>query len=213
MKDSVSIIMPIYNVESYIEATLSSVFNQTYKNIEYILVDDCGTDNSMNKIYEMLESDIYKDKNVKVIKHECNKGVSAARNTGVTNSSSEYIFFMDSDDIITPNCIELHMNAMKKSKLDFTVGGIETVGSKTVHIRRLDNKIVEGRVVDAFLKRGWDPGPCNKLINKDFLLRNNIQFTDGIRFEDILWAYYMSKNANRIELIAEQTYKYMMHKG
>lgn len=213
MKSTVSIIMPIYNVEGYVEKSLRSAFNQTYENIEYVLIDDCGTDKSMEKVFALLLLDEYKDKVVKVIKHECNKGVSAARNTGVLNSSSEFIYFMDSDDVIVPNCIELHINAIKKNRVDFTIGGVETVGSKTIHIRKLNAQKLEGTVLTNFFKRTWDPGPWNKLIRKSFLLNNNIVFTEGIRFEDILWSYYMAKKANTVELIEFQTYKYIVHQN
>lgn len=212
MKDFVSIIIPIYNVEEYIEKSLLSALNQTYENIEYVLVDDCGTDGSMSKVYDLLESDAYKNRKVKVIKHECNRGVSVARNTGVRNSTSEYIYFMDSDDIIVPECIELHVNAIKSSKVDFTVGGMETIGSKSIHIHKLVSKRLEGSILTSFFKRDWDPGPCNKLIRKDFILKNGIEFTEGIRFEDVLWSYYMAKNATTVELIESQTYKYIIHK-
>lgn len=211
MRDYVSIIMPIYNVESYIEATLRSALNQTYENIEYVLVDDCGTDESMRKAYDLINSSEYKDKKIRVIRHEGNKGVSAARNTGVANASSEYIYFMDSDDIIEPNCIELHMNAIKVSCVDFTIGGIETIGSKTVHVHKLIAQKIVGSALSNFFKRDWDPGPCNKLIRKKFLLENKIEFVEGIRFEDILWSYYMAKNAKAIELLEPQTYKYVVH--
>ena len=213
MNGFVSIIIPIYNVEEYIEETLQSALNQTYEKIEYILVDDCGTDESMRKAYRLLESDAYKNKVVKVIKHEKNKGVSAARNSGVKNSSSEYVYFMDSDDIIVPNCIEQHVNAINASCVDFTIGGIETIGSKTIHVHKLTPRKIEGSVLSNFFKRDWDPGPCNKLIRKKFLLDNKIEFVEGIRFEDILWSYYMAKNAKAVELLDSQTYKYIIHKN
>lgn len=214
MGKSVSIIIPIYNVEQYIENTLRSALDQTYKNIEYILVDDCGSDNSIKIVQELIASDEYKAKVVKIVKHECNKGVSVARNTGVEHSSSDYIYFLDSDDIITPNCIEQHINAINNSSdIDYTIGGIETIGSKTIHICKLRDETIEASVVDAFFKRTWDPGPCNKLIKRNFLINNNILFKEGIRFEDILWSYQMSKNAKKVRLVAEQTYKYMIHKG
>lgn len=213
MKDFVSIIIPIYNVEEYIEETLQSALNQTYENIEYVLVDDCGTDESMEKVYKLLDSDTYKNKVIKVIKHEVNKGVSAARNTGVINSSSEYVYFMDSDDIIVPNCIELHVNAINASCVDYTIGGIETIGSKTIHVHKLVAQKTDGPVLANFFKRDWDPGPCNKLIRKSFILDNSIEFVEGIRFEDILWSYYMAKNAKAVELLEPQTYKYIVHQN
>ena len=93
----VSIIIPIYNVESYIANCLHSVFNQTYKDLEIILVDDCGTDKSMNIAMESInkyKSSFY----IKVIHHKENKGLSAARNSGIKEATGDYIYFLDSDD-------------------------------------------------------------------------------------------------------------------
>ena len=108
----ISIIIPIYNVEEYIIECLESIYNQTYKNIEVILVDDCGSDNSMNIVKEYLTPE--KHSFTKIIQHQQNKGLSAARNTGIKHATGDYIYFIDSDDFITPNCIESFYNLIQK---------------------------------------------------------------------------------------------------
>ncbi|MBH0087061.1 glycosyltransferase family 2 protein [Psychrobacter sp. SCQQ22] len=91
----VSIIVPVYNVASYIDACLASIKQQTYKNIEIIVVEDCSTDNSKQALTPHLT-----DKRIKVIQHNENSGLSAARNTGIKSAIGEYMMFVDSDDIV-----------------------------------------------------------------------------------------------------------------
>jgi glycosyltransferase involved in cell wall biosynthesis len=101
-KPIISVLLPVYNVEKYIGHCLETIINQTYKNIEIIVVDDCSPDNS-GKIAE----DYAKmDSRIKVIHHEYNKGLSATRNTGIENSSGEYITFIDSDDWVSNDYVE-----------------------------------------------------------------------------------------------------------
>lgn len=213
MNPLVSIIIPIYNVNRYVEKSLSSAFNQSYKHIEYLLIDDRGTDDSMNKVYELIKSEVYCNRNVRILQHDKNRGVSVARNTGIKHASGEFIFFMDSDDILTTNCIELHVKAIMESNSDFTIGGVDIVGSQSIHIKRIDDQILEGQILMNFFNRKWDSGPWNKLIRRDFIINYNLVFREGIRYEDILWGYNISKKANKVHLLSEVTYKYMIHKG
>ena len=100
-KPLISIIVPVYNVELYIDACLDSIEQQTYKNLEIIVVEDCSTDNSTQAIKYHL-----KDNRIKLIQHENNSGLSAARNTGIEAATGEYMMFVDSDDIIDLNLIK-----------------------------------------------------------------------------------------------------------
>ena len=101
----VSIIIPVYNVASYIEECIQSVLDQTYPDLEVVLVDDCGTDHSMelaeNLIRKSNRSSIFR-----IEKHDRNRGLSAARNTGIKTATGEYLYFVDSDDKISQDCIE-----------------------------------------------------------------------------------------------------------
>lgn len=101
MNDLISIIVPVYNVEKYLNKCIDSIINQTYKNIEIILVDDGSTDNSGKICDEYL----LRDSRIKVI-HKNNGGLSSARNEGINISSGEYIGFVDSDDWVEPNMYE-----------------------------------------------------------------------------------------------------------
>jgi glycosyltransferase involved in cell wall biosynthesis len=114
----VSIIVPVYNAQKYIEECFNSIANQTYKNIEAVFVDDCSTDNSLKILQELKEQ---REKNdsiqYKIIKHEINRGVHISRNTGITyslNNGADYICFIDNDDIIIPIAVEILLNCAKK---------------------------------------------------------------------------------------------------
>lgn len=98
----VSVIVPVYNVEQYLDECLNSIRKQTYENIEIIVVEDCSTDGSLNTLAKHLE-----DYRVKLIKHKKNSGLSAARNTGIDAAQGEFIMFVDSDDLVHLSLIEL----------------------------------------------------------------------------------------------------------
>lgn len=110
MKMKVSIIIPVYNVSKYIERCLKSVLGQTWKDLEIILVDDCTPDDSMDIVRGILETSSRSDI-VTILKHEKNRGLSAARNTGIRQATGNYLYFLDSDDYLPANGIELLADA------------------------------------------------------------------------------------------------------
>lgn len=122
----ISVIVPIYNVENYILECLQSVAAQTKtKNVECILVDDCGTDNSV-KVAEQFISDYKGDISFALFHHSENKGLSAARNTGIKNARGKYLFFLDSDDTIKPYCLDELFALAEKYHADMVQGSYES---------------------------------------------------------------------------------------
>ena len=110
----ISIIIPVYNVEEYLRECLDSCINQTLKDIEIICVDDCSPDNSI----KILEEYQQKDSRIKILRHETNKNLGAARNTGLANATGEYIWFVDSDDYIDTKACEILYYAIKEFNVD-----------------------------------------------------------------------------------------------
>lgn len=110
----ISIIIPVYNVEKYLAECLDSCINQTLKNIEIICVDDASPDNSI-KILEEYQA---KDLRIKIIRHEKNKNLGGARNTGLANATGEYVWFVDSDDYIDTNACQILYDAIKDFNVD-----------------------------------------------------------------------------------------------
>lgn len=209
MQPIVSIIIPVYNVEDYIEDCLKSVISQTYQGkIECIIVDDCTPDNSCRKIEKILSTYTGNIK-FKVIHHEVNKGLSAARNTGIKHATGEWLYFLDSDDELYDYTIEILVN-------NIDIINTIIIGS---HLSISDNKIIEniykcnslkGKeiIVDAFVRKNCSIYAWNKLIKRDFIIENNLYFKERLTFEDLLWNFEAFTILENIKTINIPTYKY-----
>lgn len=207
----VSIIIPVYNSSQYIERCICSVLAQTEQQIECLVVDDCGVDDSIEKCNNLFLN--YSGSIVcRIIHHEQNKGVSAARNSGTDAATGKYIFYLDSDDEITPNCIEfLLKGANENPESEFIYGQCLVVNGKglseklSYDITSL-NTNYEVRKDFLFKKRKCYGVVWNKLVKRDFLVNNNIRFKEGIIHEDELWMYCVSMLANSIHFVDIPTY-------
>lgn len=208
----VSLIIPVYNVEHYVQRALLSALSQTYVSIEYILVDDCGQDNSMALVQKILSNHPRKNE-VFIYKHEKNRGLSAARNTGLIKATGEYIYFMDSDDEITEDCIEKHYGAIVGKDADFTIANTRLEGAKSIHVKPISSDVENEYPLLSYMKRKWSISAWNKLYRRSFLVDNNFCFKEGLLHEDILWSYQLSCKAQKIALVEEATYIYKIHQG
>lgn len=138
--DLVSIIIPVYNSEKFIKETIKTVQNQTYKNWELILVNDCSTDNSK----KIIEEEIKKDNKIKLINLKENSGVAIARNTGIDNAKGKYIAFLDSDDLWNEEKLKKQIDFMKEKQCNFSFTGYEFAdknGKGNGNIVRVPEKI------------------------------------------------------------------------
>lgn len=204
----VSVIIPIYNVSEHIESSLRSALNQTFTSIEYILVDDRGSDNSMQIVNAIIS--MHERKNdIKVIQHENNKGLSAARNTGMKYAQGKFLFFMDSDDEISIDCIQKHYDAIVNNNANFTVANIEWIGSKSIHANiNLSKDIESCPPFISFCNKMWSVSAWNKLYNKRFIQESSMEFIDGLIHEDVMWSFTLSRLAKKIAVVDDKTYKY-----
>lgn len=210
----VSIIIPVYNVEPYIERCLLSVLNQTYLHIEVIIVDDCTPDNSINIAEEVLFG--YPGKNVRIIKHEENRGLSATRNTGIKAATGDYIYFLDSDDEIIKDAISDLVNNALNSGSDVVVGGIQIKGNyPEINLFFPDNYIISEseEILNTFFRNEWYVMACNKLINLSFLRTNSLFFYEGIYHEDLLWSFELAQKVRSISFCLNQTYIYYIREN
>jgi len=172
----VSIIVPVYNTEKYIEKCLKSLLNQTLKDIEIIVIDDGSTDNSKNIIKNFTE----KDSRFKYWYKE-NGGQATARNLGISKASGEYIAFIDSDDYVDKSmCKEMYECAINNNSDIVSADYYLDYGSSCEYI-------VVGDSVNSFSQKDYifsGAGPCNKLYKKSFLIENDFKFPEGIIYED-----------------------------
>ena len=194
-KDLISIIIPVYNVELYLEKCLDSIINQTYKNIEILLVDDGSKDNSG----KMCDEYAKKDNRIKVI-HKENGGLSSARNCGIKNSNGKYLTFVDSDDIIELDMIESLYHLMNKYDSEIVISNIKNVfdgiikkEKETDEIRVLNNiEVLEEMLYgDAYYISA-----CGKLFKKE--LFENVEFPLNKVYEDVGTMYKLYDLSNKI---------------
>ena len=131
-KTSISVLVPVYNVERYLGRCLDSILNQTFGDIEVVCVDDCSPDGSA----AILSDYASRDSRVRVITKKKNEGLMMARKTGYENARGEYVFFCDSDDYLPENALERLYRAARDSRADITVGDLKMVTSRGLRARR-----------------------------------------------------------------------------
>ena len=204
----VTIVIPLYQVENYIEPCLRSVANQTYTGtIECVIVDDCGTDTSC-QIVEKFISEYKGNIDFILLHHDHNRGLSAARNTGMDHASGEYIYFLDSDDEVTPDCIEKLANPLENYRYDFVIADFSIIGDRQVTTYLKARGEYKSGIKEAYYRKEWNVTAWNKLCNVDFLRRNNLRFKEGIIHEDILWSFYLANFAKSMYALEDKTYIY-----
>ena len=211
-KIKISIIVPVYNVEPYIRECFSSIAAQTYKGgMECIFVDDCGQDRSV-EIIEELMADYHGSISFSIIHHEHNKGLSGARNTGIRHAIGDYLYFLDSDDTITPDCIEeLAALAEKYPEVEVVQGSAK---ANTDWLQLKHSQVPEYSenfkwIRRTLLKRYVIPMTAwNKLVRRDFVLKHQLYFVEGMIHEDEIWNFMLAKYVHHIAFCFESTYNY-----
>ena len=167
----VSVIIPNYNAGRYIDKCINSVLNQTYKNIELIIIDDGSIDESLNIIKEYSN----KYKNILVMRQQ-NLNASIARNRGIENASGRYLMFIDSDDILYPDAIKKMVEIIEKDESDMVIGNFYVIDERDI----LKEKCIfteEDRVEDKpIILNKIAPNPSNKLYRLDIIEKYNIVF-------------------------------------
>ena len=205
----ISIVIPIYNVSAYVESCLESVRKQSYKDLEIILVDDCGTDNSMDVIREYLR--VHNFVEVRIIHHTSNLGLSAARNTGLDAATGDYVYFLDSDDELMDGCLSEMVASLNNQRYDFVIGNYEVSGSdKEYPALTLPEGAILGNkeIMHSYAEGRWYMMAWNKLCRRDFLLSNDLYFEEGVLHEDVIWSFKLSCKANSMFVVQKPTYKY-----
>ncbi len=206
MRPLVSMIVPVYNVEKYLTKCVESIINQTYSNLEIILVDDGSTDSSFKISGELAK----KDERIRVL-HKKNGGVSSARNLALCNCHGEYIGFVDSDDCIKPNMVECLVNTVIENNTNIAMCGYNLVtNDKKTKCVTFEKSVISSDelLIDIFTKRTmgvlW-----NKLFSRELLFSDKrILFDEKIHlWEDILFLTEVCKN-QKIALCEECLYNY-----
>lgn len=208
---NISIIIPIYNVEPYIGECLHSVVNQTMTDgVECILVDDCGSDNSVAIAESFVKS---YEGNIKfsIIHHEKNSGLSAARNTGIKVAKGEYLYFLDSDDTIVPNCIEKLMSLAKKYDNPDLIPALYICSSMKQFGKHSFPEYSDDSILIKRSLLNYDRIPvtaANRLIKRSLIHENELWFKEGIIHEDNHWTFFLAKHVKTMAFTPERLYFY-----
>lgn len=217
MSLSVSIIVPVYNVEDYIKDCFSSIICQTYTGpMECLFIDDCGSDSSIEILNELIAS--YNGPiEMRVLHHQENRGLSAARNTGISNSRGDYIFFLDSDDQLYPQAIEVMEAAAAKEEMpDIILGGYRVNDlAHPINRYRYEYQVWDSQpsIAREFLCGKLYCMAHNKMVRRSFITDNDLWFKEGIIHEDNLWSFQSFHLAKKVVTIPDITYLYLIHGG
>lgn len=208
MKDElITVIVPCYNVEKYVAKCLDSIINQTYKNLEIIIVEDVSNDNTLKIVEEYTK----KDSRIKLIRNEKNGGLAYSRNVGLANSNGNYISFIDSDDYISLDFYEKMINSIKNNHSDIAICDFQVVNE-------IDNtkEIVKCCVEKEFNKlnvinNGFAASACNKIFKKELITK--YKFAEGKVNEDIAVVIPLVVEANKISYASDIYYYYIQRTG
>lgn len=205
-KALISVIIPVYKVEKYVEKCIQSVINQTYENLQIILVDDGSPDNC-GKICDEYAK---KDHRIEVI-HKSNGGLSDARNKGLEIAKGEYIGFVDSDDYIEADMYEVLYNLLKQYNADVSICNFYTVSQGKISIKNADNGINEYNRIEILkeilLDKNIQSYAWNKLYKKE--LFDEIKYPIGKKYEDIGTTFFLLEKCNKVVVTGKSEYYYI----
>lgn len=206
----ISIIMPVYNAENYIETAINSIINQTYKNIELICIDDCSTDQSYNICQKILKKYKYK-----LLRNSKNMGQEYTRNVGLKEAKGKYFTFLDSDDTLEANTIEKLVQIAEKNQTDIVIAGYSKIinGHEYPRKTELDDGLYNRKDIfeNILEKLPFDVISCigSKLYNTNFIKKNKILFNKNFKYnEDMGFSLTALREAKKIYYTDTPFYKY-----
>jgi len=201
----ISVIIPVYNTEKYLSRCLEHVINQTYKNLEIIIVDDGSTDSSLTIAKRYAKQ----DKRIKIL-HQENSGPANARNNGLSHASGDYIHFMDADDIIDEDYYAMMLAAAESTGADVAVSGLEQEGERWIVYK--SQRIMKTQTNKFRYTFAFFLGFCWRyLIRRDFLIKTDLRFPNRIMIEDLLFVIEMLRLANRVVSVPNVFYHYLIN--
>lgn len=214
----VTLAMPVYNVQKYIERALFSALNQTFASIEFLIIDDKGQDESMNIVHKIVAKHP-RGKDVRIIDHGVNRGTGATKNTAINEAKGEYLFFMDSDDELMPECISKLYNKMQEERVNFVVGSYNLCNEKneiTDSLLLPNENLIGTHILAHYYYNEGKPfymAIWNKLYNVDFLRKNKIHCFSTHINEDVLFTFQIAICSWCFSMMDDITYNYFVHEG
>lgn len=212
----VSVLVPIYGVDKYIERCARSIFEQTYQNLEIIFVNDCTPDNSITILSKVLDGYPQRKKQTRIINHEINKGLAAARKTALLASTGYYIQNYDSDDYVEIDMIENMVHSAQAEDADITICDWYYVYSETdkkCYIS-VNPSLSPSILLQQVISGEVHSGVVNKLIKRSLYFDNNIYPIDGLNMcEDLSVMFRLVYNADKIAYVSKPLYYYVIDRA
>lgn len=185
MSIKISILIPVYGVEAFIERCAISLFEQTYDDIEYVFVNDCTKDKSIEILQNVISRYPSRQTQVKIINHEKNRGLAAARNTGLDNCRGDYLMHVDSDDYIEKCCVESLIGAIEsENKVDMLFfGSCSEWGSREIFFKsRYDGD--KNALIKRILIQGKSASIWGILFRTMFYKKSGIRSIEGLNYSE-----------------------------
>lgn len=208
-KPKVSIIVPVYNVEQYIERCAVSLFEQTYSDIEYVFVNDCTPDHSVDVLKRVLSRYPQRSDQVKIINHDHNRGIAATRNTALDNCTGDFVCYADSDDLVELNAVELLVNRQMASNADIVTGmALMQTPNDQILLPHPHYNTKEEMVLDM-MQLTINHALWRRLIRKSLYDEFQIKAKEGVNCgEDCLQMTQLAYYASSFSFVDEVVYHY-----
>lgn len=207
----ISVIVPIHNTEPYLQRCLQSLLAQTFAEIEIICVDDASPDNSAAIVHKLAK----KDKRIRLIRHQRNRGLGGARNSGIASARGMYVIGIDSDDYVLPNMMELLWQASEEGRAAVVACGMQVRGEedKPLFDVSFPRQTIHNTNNSVNFINILNPSFCNKLWHKQLFTDNNISFPENQYFEDLATTPMLLHFASKIQVIPDALYCYVQRDG
>jgi glycosyltransferase involved in cell wall biosynthesis len=204
----VSLVIPVFNAAAYLSRCLASITAQTHAELECVLIDDGSTDGSLKMAEEFIAA--YSGPVAfRLLRHDCNRGQSAARNTGIRATTGDYLYFVDSDDEIWPDAVAQFVACVGAGDVDFAVGEIDFAGGGVSRWPiRMAAGLHQGReaILGSYLRSDWHTLAGNRFVRRRFLVEHDLFFTEGLVHEDDLWTLMLACRAQTMGVVKGPTY-------
>ena len=217
MKYDVTIGIPVYQAEAFLSRSLESGLAQSYPSIEFLLVDDGCTDRSLSIVHDF-QKNHPRGGDIRIISHDHNLGVSAARNRIIDEAAGSYLYFMDADDVIAENTISLLMDHIRQYEAEIAFGSYEKIntdGKREVY-QYPSLQLLEANQLASFAYRkyaGIQASACNYLVQASLLREHHHRFIDTDYWEDLVFTFDLVTFVSRAVLLPDITYTYLCHEN
>lgn len=208
---TISILVPVYGVEKYIERCARSIFEQSYKNLEIIFVDDCSPDHSIDILTRVLNDYPERRQQTRILRHKANRGLAASRNTLLEAATGDFVYNIDSDDYLELNGIELLSSKQMETDADIVTGYM------IINDSEWDNHYIEPEyhskeeMLETLTTDIWHHELAGRLVRRSLFIHHNLRWTEGLNQEEDMYmtpriVYY----AKKIALVKHAVYHYVM---